>query len=101
MRSVFHYFLLWVKDLVIFELRFGFLMKNFVYGQMETSGDQAVSRKIIKTKSETKRRLGIFIYFYYNPIYSFIRRSLEGLKRSGRPVRIICTYFRYNPAPWE
>ena len=28
MRSVFLYFLLWVKDLVIFELRFGFLMKK-------------------------------------------------------------------------
>ena len=38
-RSVFIYFLLWVKDLAIFELRFGFLMKNFIYGQMETLGN--------------------------------------------------------------
>ena len=31
MRSVFLYFLHWVKDFVNFELRLGFLMKNSVY----------------------------------------------------------------------
>ena len=29
-----------MKDLVIFELRFGFLMNNCIYDRLETSGDQ-------------------------------------------------------------
>ena len=35
-----------MKDSVFFELGFGFLMKNFIYGQMETSGDQKVCQKV-------------------------------------------------------
>ena len=94
MRSVFRYFLLWVKDLVAFELRFGFLMKSLMYGQMETSGNQQLSRKTRENYRDSKpppKKWGFVIYFYYNPLYSPIRRSLEGLKRSGGPVRIICT----------
>ena len=43
-----------LKDLVIFELRFGFLMKNFIYGQMETSGDPHLSRKVKKLHFRNK-----------------------------------------------
>ena len=40
-----------LQDSVIFELRSGFLMKNSIYGQMETSGDQNLNPKIRKNKS--------------------------------------------------
>ena len=40
---VFSCFFLWVKDLIIFELRFGFVMKNSMYGQMETFGNHQLS----------------------------------------------------------
>ena len=46
MRLVFPYFLIRVKDLVIFELTFGFLMKSSIYGQMETPGDPHLSQKV-------------------------------------------------------
>ena len=48
MRSVCLYFLLWVKDLVIFELRFGFLMQNSIYGQMETLGIHQMGLRTLK-----------------------------------------------------
>ena len=44
MRSVFPYFLLWVKDLVFFELRFGFLMKNCIYDS-DSEQDAQVSQQ--------------------------------------------------------
>ena len=47
-----------LKDLVFFELRFGFLMKNSIYGQMETSGNHQLSRK---TK-ENYRDWGLYFY---------------------------------------
>ena len=37
-----------LKDLLTFDLRFGFLVKNCVYDQLERSGDQNVDQKIIK-----------------------------------------------------
>ena len=37
-----------LKDLVIFELRFGFLMKNCIYGRLETSGDPNLNQKVRK-----------------------------------------------------
>ena len=45
MRSVFMYFLLWVKYLVTFLLGFGFLMKNCIHGRLETSEGQNLNQK--------------------------------------------------------
>ena len=53
-RTVFLYFLLWVKDLAIFELRFGFLMRKIIYGQMETSGNHQLSRKTMENYRDSK-----------------------------------------------
>ena len=69
MRSVFINFLLWVKDLVIFELRFGFLMNKSIYGQMETPGDPHLNRKIKKNHKKEVwdiflMRL-VFLYFWF------------------------------------
>ena len=91
MRSVFRYFRLWVQDLVIFELRFGFLMQNSIYGQMETLGIHQMGLRTLKIHfffliSSTKNQ---FLDLQRAP-----RRSQEGLKSSGGPVRIICTKFR-------
>ena len=36
-----------LQDSVIFELRFGFLMKNSIYGQMEMPGDPHLSQKYV------------------------------------------------------
>ena len=55
MRSVFLYFLLWVKDLVIFELRFGFLMKNCIYGRLDMSRIPKFDRKMSPPKKGKKK----------------------------------------------
>ena len=62
MRSVFHCFLLWVKDLVIFELRFGFLVKNCIYGRLDMSRILKVDQKMTPRKKGTKTvKFSIFL----------------------------------------
>ena len=79
-----------LQDLVVFELGFGFLMQNSIYGQMETPGNHQMGLRTLK------------IYFFNfsstkNQFFDLQRaptRSQEGLESSGGPVRIICTKFR-------
>ena len=40
-----------LKDLVIFELGFGFLMQNSIYGQMETLGNHQMGLRTEKLKN--------------------------------------------------
>ena len=47
-RLVFLNFLLWVKELVNSDCRFGFLVKNCIYDQLERAGDQNLNQKNIK-----------------------------------------------------
>ena len=60
MRSFFLYFLLWVKDLVIFELRFGFLVKNCIYGRGEN-----VWRSNFELKNEEYAEMLILAFLFF------------------------------------
>ena len=88
--SRFYFFLngaSWLKDLVIFEVGFGFLMQNSIYGQMETLGIHQLGLRTEKTYFENvSNTKNWFFGLQRGP-----RRSQEGLKSSGGPVRIICT----------
>ena len=70
-----------LKDLVIFELGFGFLMQNFIYGQMETPGNHQLglqTKKLILIEITKASRDSLF-YGIWSP-YSF--PYMLSLKRS-------------------
>ena len=43
-----------LQDLVIFELGFGFLMQNSIYGQMETPGNHQLGLRTEKTEKHSE-----------------------------------------------
>ena len=96
-RLFFLNFLLWVKELVNSDCRFGFLVKNCIYSHLETSRIPKFGPKI--------RIFNFFIFFKFCFLFFLVSlRYLEvllGLKSSGRLVGSISTMSRPDPTAWD
>jgi len=80
-------FLVWLKELAIFDCKFGFCVKNYGYSQLEMSIGQKSGPKMRKTCFLCFSK-SCFVFF---PGYCLEIRSGSGGKRRGRLVGRIST----------